>query len=66
MKVRFRESIKAQVDAEIERYGAAAIKEIVLTRDEYIQFLEEIPPVGRIILTLPERTYLDVHLAIVP
>ncbi len=41
-----------------------AIEYISLTQSEYIQFLEEISPTARVLLTLPERCYKNVPIRV--
>lgn len=66
MKIIFNKSIKNQIDEIIDKYNFGDIKEIVLSREEYIQFLEEICPTTKILLGIPGRFYRDIHLEIVP
>ena len=55
-----------QVDGAINRYGAASLTEIELTRDEYLAFLEGLDPRSRILMGLPDRMYRCVHIAVTP
>lgn len=58
MKIKFTESIKSQIDSAITYYSdIREIEYIALTQAEYIQFLEELDGVARVILSLPERKY---------
>lgn len=66
MRVIFNKSVKTKIDDVINRYEVGSIKEIILTRDEYIQFLEEICPTTKILLSIPGRFYREVHLEVVP
>lgn len=64
MKITYKKSVKAQVDEAIaySKQIKQPIEYIALSKDEYIQFLEEIPPANRVILTLPDRQYMGVHI----
>lgn len=69
MRVQYKESIRAAVDRAIldSKYAHQEIEYIQLNRDEYIQFLEEIGPIGNIILKDPfsnERKYKDVRILV--
>lgn len=51
MRIKYKQSIKAQVDEAIANNSNDSIDYISFSKDEYIQFLEEIGPIGSIILT---------------
>jgi hypothetical protein len=59
MKIVYKDSIKEKVDNAIGYSNRVSqpIEFIILDKDEYIQFLEELDPVSRVLLTLPERAY---------
>ena len=66
MKVVYLTSVKYKVDEAIAHSTQIAepIEYIALSKDEYIQFLEELNPTQRVLLTLPERMYRDVPIRI--
>lgn len=66
MKIKYKESILEQVDRYIGESISYArpIEYIGLTEQEYIQFLEEISPTARVLLTLPERLYRKVPIKV--
>lgn len=66
MKLKLKCSVKSKVDGMIDDYGSDNIDSIQLNYYEYIQFLEEISPSERIILSLPERIYKKVQLEVIP
>jgi len=49
MRIYFKESIKEKIDAAIEEYGYENISAIELTKDEYIDFLENIDIASKVI-----------------
>lgn len=66
MKIKYKESILKQVDYYIGDAisNQKPIEYIGLTQHEYIQFLEEIDPVDRVLLTMPERLYRKVPIKV--
>lgn len=64
MKLQLKRSVKEAVDQVITEYHADDIEYIELGAYEYIQFLEEIVPTSRIILSLPERRYRGVNIRV--
>lgn len=66
MRVHFKESVKDKVDNFIAFYGEA-IEFIELTKEEYIEFLEQISITQRILIINPEtglRTYNNIRIKV--
>ena len=64
MKVNLNTSILQEINTKIDLYGADNILSIELTKEEYINFLEELSTAERVILGLG-RTYKEVKLIVV-
>ena len=64
MKIHYKKSIKQKIDHHIELYDTKDVDFVSLSRDEYIQFLEEISPTERVLLTLPERCYRGIAIRV--
>jgi hypothetical protein len=64
MKVKFKHSIKAEVDEFIDTYGVEQVDFIQLMQHEYIQFSDEISTTSKIILSLPNREYRGIRIVV--
>lgn len=69
MRIRYKESIKETIDREISnaKHRQQEVEYVELNQYEYIQFLEEIGPIGSIVIKdafTKERTYRGVRILV--
>jgi len=64
MKVNLKRSVLQTLNSKIQEHGEENILSIQLNKDEYINFLEELSPTERVLLTI-DGHYKKVRLGVV-
>ena len=63
MRIRFYKSTHEQLDEAIDTYTSSKIKDFILSKDEYIQLLEELDDRSRLLVS-HGRTYRGITLLV--